>query len=180
MMTRQITFTDTILEVPYYSQYRDVKNPDSRIFSCGMTCVYMALAYFGAKLPSLDELIARGMREGGYGDSGWIHDYSVSLIQRFGFGCERKEQMSERDITQIRNAIKIGNPVIISTQLRLWDQRKFHQVLLVGVREGEGGEIAGFFYHDPAGSEKDALKNYFVPLPAFFLDWRRMAIFPKK
>lgn len=170
---------DTKLDVPYFSQYRDVHDCDNRLRACGMTCAYMILTYFGAEVPTLDELIVRGMREGGYGPSGWVHDYFVKLFQDFGFACERREQMPDEEVERLRNALQSGNPVIVSVVRRMWEETDFHMVVLTGYREDEQGRLEGFFYHNPAGMQISK-ENRYVPLPIFLLDWRGMAILPSR
>lgn len=174
------TYTDTHLRVPYFSQYKDVSDADHRLRSCGMTCAYMVLRYFDAEAPSLDEMITAGIRNGGYGPSGWIHEYFVGLFTQKGYGCIRRENMRDADVQDLRKHLEEGNPAIISVTRRLWDQRIFHMVVLTGFRVNEHGELEGFFYHDPASLHDSGIQNAFVPLATFFLDWRRMAILPSK
>lgn len=173
-------YKDTKLNVPYFSQHLHVQNADHRPKSCGMTSVYMVLKHFDAKVPSLDELIECGIRDGGYGKSGWIHNYFVNLFCDLGYPCERKENMSDQEIELFRAAVKSDSPVIISVIRRLWDRRDFHMVVLTGIRENANGELEGFFYHDPAGLRGNDGEHLYVPLTAFYSDWRRMAIFPSR
>ncbi|MHB1163502.1 MAG: C39 family peptidase [Minisyncoccota bacterium] len=174
------TAHDTKLDVPYFSQYSDIEKAEYGVRACGMTCAYMVLKYFGAEVPTLEEVVDKGMREGGYSKSGWVHEYFVRLFQDFGYVCERREHMKDETTEDIRTAIKNGNPVIVSVVRRLWDQRLFHMVVLTGVRENVAGDLEGFFYHDPASVRKDGARHLYVPLPTFFLDWRHMAILPSR
>lgn len=173
-----LSYRDTKLDVPYFSQYLDVSGIEQQHRTCGMTCVYMVLKYFGAKTEPLDELIAIGEREGGYGSSGWIHDYLVKVFQNHGFACERREGMSETDVELFRQAIKDDNPVIVSVERALFDRRDFHMLVLTGIRENKEGRLEGFFYHDPASTKR--VEHRYVQLPAFYLSWRHMAILPKR
>ena len=175
-----MTYTDTKLAVPYFSQYRDIRDADHRLRGCGMTSTYMVLKYFGADVSSLDDETEKGMAEGGFGPSGWYHDYFVKLFRSYGFPCERREHLREREVADFRESLKTGNPVIISVVRRLWDQRLFHMVVLTGYREDEKGNLLGFFYHDPASMREDGSQHLYVDLSVFFLDWRGMAIFPRK
>jgi len=171
---------DIKLDVPYFSQYKDIRDGDHRLRACGMTSTYMVLKYFGASVPSLDEMVEKGMLEGGYGSSGWKHEYSVTLFRNLGYVCERRENMRDHDVEAFQVAIKNGNPVIVSAERRLWDQRIFHMVVLTGIRENAKGDLEGFFYHDPASVREEGSQHLFVPITLFFLDWRRMAILPNR
>ncbi len=170
---------DTLLPVPFISQYQDVLTKEHRQRACGMCCVAMALQYFDTpNLPSIDTLVETGMHSpDGYGPSGWKHDYFVSLFQSFGYECARKEHMTAADVSLIQAAIHAKNPVIASCVYRLFDRRHFHMVLITGVRENPDGSIAGLFYNDPMSLRGEGM---YVPLPDFLTDWRGMAIFPKK
>jgi len=136
--------------------------------------------YFGAATPSLDELIDAGIRGGGYGPSGWFHDYLVTLFHTFGFACERREGMKESDIETLRDALKTGNPVIVSVAWKLWDRKKFHMLVLTGFRESEKGEVEGFFYHDPESLHDEGIRHSFVSINLFTGGWRGMAILPSR
>jgi uncharacterized protein YvpB len=173
-------FTDTILPIPYVSQYLDVKEKKHALTACGMTNVYMILKYFGANGDSLDDLVEKGIKDGGYGKSGWIHDYLIEVFKNHGIESYRMEKMLDKDVEKIKESIKSGNPVIVSVQQMLFDRRMFHMILIIGVRENENRELLGFLYHDPAGTKVEEFSDLFVSIPSFLEYWRRMAIFPHK
>jgi len=178
--TKETRFVDTILKVPIYSQYLDIDEKIQLLTACGMTSVFMGLKYFDTEGVSLPELVNKGVQEGGFGKSGWLHDYLVKVFNDYGYECYRKEGMRDRDVEEIRKAIKSGNPVIVSAQRMMFDRRIFHMVIITGVRETESGELDGFFYHDPAGIHLEEVTNLFVSIPVFLQYWRRMALFPIK
>ena len=176
---------DTILNVPYSSQYLSIKEKMLALTACGMTSVYMVLKYYKVKCSSLEGLVRKGVKNGGYSKSGWLHGYLIQTFTENGISSQRKEHMKDSAIKEIGDSLKTGNPVIISMQRFSFDRRIFHMVVLVGVREkkleNEKGEtkIEGFFYHDPAGLNPEEVTNLFVPVGVFLQYWRRMAIFPK-
>lgn len=175
----EVVYKDTVLNVPYYSQYLDIEDSLHKLTACGITSAYMALKYYGHKNGNLQNFVEKGKRDGGYSKSGWVHDYIVSVFTENNILCERKEKMNDGDVLVIRDHIKKGNPVIISMQRFSFDRRIFHMVLLVGIRESVEGNLEGFFYHDPAGLDKKEVSNLFVSIPVFLQYWRRMAIFPE-
>lgn len=176
---KEVIFLDTILPVPYFSQYLDVGNSTLGLTACGMTSAYMALKYYGHKNGTLKSFVEKGVQDGGYGDSGWVHDYLVQIFNENNISCKRKEKMGEGDVFEIQKHIKKGNPVIVSIQNISFDRRMFHMVLLVGIRESVEGNLEGFFYHDPAGLRREEVSNLYVSIPVFLQYWRRMAIFPE-
>lgn len=173
--SESVTYYDTKLPVPLVSQYLDIEHSEERPRACGMACVYMIFQYFGTAKESLDTLIQEGEAQGGRGTSGWIHDYLVEVLKKNGHGALREEGMAERSVERFRGALKEGSPVIVSVVRTLFDQRDFHMLVLTGVRENEAGGLEGFFYNDPASLER--VSERYVPLSAFYLSWRRMAIF---
>jgi hypothetical protein len=176
----EIMFTDTKLEVPYFSQYLEVDNKENCLKACGMTCVYMVLKYNHMEIETLDNMVLEGIDTGGFGISGWSHDYFVDLFIKLGFESERKESMRNNDVTMIQENILNGYPVIVSAERILFDKKIFHQVLLTGIRQDDKGNLEGFFYHDPASLQPELATHCYVPIKTFFLSWRKMAIFAKK
>jgi hypothetical protein len=166
--------TNKLLTVPFYSQYIDIADPHWIIRSCGITCVKMALDYFGAKTPALDDLIKEAVAMGAYGDSGWYHDGLIAVAEKYG-----KEDMDNKDgVLELFNALENGSLVIVSVVQRLLGRKKYHQVLLVGYRESEHG-LQGFYYHDPASTDREQGKGLYVNLDVFKVYWRNKAIFLK-
>ncbi len=177
-LNREVKFVDNILAVPYSSQYLDIDEKIHLLTACGMTSVYMALRYYGVSNGGLDKLVEKGVGEGGYSKSGWVHDYLVKVFEDHGVRCTRMEQMRDRDIEIIWESLKENNPVVISMQRFSFDRRIFHMVVVTGYRCNESGKLEGFFYHDPAGLNPDEVTNLFVSIPVFLQYWRKMAILP--
>lgn len=175
---KETKFMDTQLDVPYFSQYLDIQEKIHLLTACGMTSVFMALKYYGVEDGSLDKMVAKGIEDGGYSKAGWLHDYLVRVFTDHGIVCYRKEHMHDRDVAEIWDSLKNGNPVIISMQRFSFDRRIFHIVLITGYRENEKGDLEGFFYHDPAGLVPEDVSHLFVTIPVFLQYWRKMAIFP--
>ncbi len=173
-----IMFEDIKLDVPYFSQYKEVEGKENCLKACGMTCVYSVLKYHEIQIPSLNEMVIQGIQNSGLDLSGWKHDYFVDLFTSFGFLSERKESMRDTDVEIIKQNILDGYPVIISAERKLFDKRIFHMVVITGIRQSTNGNLEGFFYNDPA-SLQDEFGKCYVPLQTFLLSWRRMAIFAK-
>jgi hypothetical protein len=171
---------DKLLEIPYFSQYLDITDKKHALVGCGMTCVFMVLKYFGSQDKNLDNLVETGIKENGYCKAGWIHDYLIKVLVENGLEAYRKEKMADSDVSEIHLSIKNGNPVIVSIEERVFDRKKFHMMLITGVKENEKGELEGFYYHDPAGLSKETHSNLFVDVADFIQYWRKMAIFPSK
>lgn len=178
--TLGVTYMETKIDVPYFSQYLSVNDTEQSVRACGMTCAYMVLSYYKTAVPPLNEMVERGIREKGLSPSGWVHDYFVELFKSSGLESFREERMLDRDVQKFVEAIAKGEPVIVSAERRIFDQRSFHMVVLTGFKKNEAGELEGFFYHDPASLHPEKAQHLFVSLSVFYLSWRKMAIFISK
>lgn len=168
------------LDVPYYSQFADVKDPYWQSRACGMACLKMVLEYHGMSAPSLEEMAKKGKDEGGHTPSGWRHDYSLEVATRHGLSARREEKMDVSSSLELfRELLHEGEPIIVSVFRNFSEKNKFHQVVLTGFEEKEGA-LLGFYCHDPDAPDKEQKKHLFVPLEIFADNWRRMAIFIEK
>lgn len=183
-------------EVPYYSQFVDVKNPEWKARACSVVCLKMALDYFiPGHSPSVDDLIEEGVIIGGYAEHGWKHPFISLLAHNHGVSayCEEfrslavnvydktfsksqfEDAMLDTGIKKITTTLQAGGLVIASVPRNMQSGGTFHTVLLIGFEEKDG-EIVGFYYHDP-DAEGDPKEDQFVNLSDFKKLWRRMGIF---
>ncbi|TAL49218.1 hypothetical protein EPN83_01620 [Patescibacteria group bacterium] len=187
------------LDVPYYSQFKDVTDPEWRLKACTIANLKMALEYaLGAPAPSIDELIKEGLLIRGYGPHGWIHDAIVNLAHNHGVPAYREEFRSvavdtarsefsrskyedsllSYSLEKFRKKLSAGALVIASTPRNWAPDGNFHTTLLVGYKE-KNGALSGFYYHDP-DAPNEPKKDQFVDVETFKEYWRRLAIFFEK
>lgn len=181
------------LDVPYYSQFLDLADQYWMPRACGMACLKMVLDFYihaqsgGKKTPTLLEMCQTGEKEGGYGKSGWFHDYFLKVAREYGFNAERGEKIDGiMGLQKIHDELEAGHPVIVSVTKHILGQQKFHMVVLTGYEENDGtefperkGQLTGFYFNEPESLYKEYGKDVFVDVKAFKHDWRRMAIFIK-
>lgn len=170
------------ISVPYFSQYSDIADPYWRDRACAVACVKMVLEMRGIASPALEALVKESAELFGYEPAlGWKHDALVKIFEKYGLSAERKEfkedGLFEKGISEIVSSLLKGSPVLVSAVKNFSEEKKFHIVLLVGY-EKKDGEIAGFYYHDPAFEKAEDGANKFVPMDIFKKHWRRLAIFP--
>ncbi|MDO8492185.1 MAG: C39 family peptidase [bacterium] len=169
------------LNVPYYSQYADVNDEYWAPRACGFCCFKMVTEFFGVNTPAIVELANKAKKEGGYGESGIIHDYVVKLAENYGLTAHREEKMDEgKGVQKIADFIKKENPVTVSVTKDRNGKKLFHQVVISGLEEEEDFNLLGFYIHDSATSHKGEGSHLFVPIEDFLKEWRRMAIFIEK
>jgi hypothetical protein len=178
-MNESMLCTDTILEVSYLSQYRDISNTLNAHRACGFTCIKMTTDYYKKESERLEILVSKYIvDEQAYGPSGWKHDFFVDYLTSFGFHAYRKEKMEEQSgIAEIQSSIEKGFPVLVSVEQKLFDKKMFHIVLIIGTRTSEVGELIGFFYNDPGRLREETGAKQYVSKEDFLEYWRRMAIF---
>src|SRR3989344_7245177 len=122
-----------ILKAPYYSQHRNVKNPDWKKKACGMVCVKMVGDFVTSnKFPETGKLISEGLGINAYSIYGWSHLGLVSVLRNHGalayaqefrsldptfFGADNQKESKfskkifEAGINKIGVTIKNGLPV---------------------------------------------------------------------
>ncbi|MDO8555125.1 MAG: C39 family peptidase [bacterium] len=173
-----------LLDVPYYSQWLDVKDPDWQYRSCGVAALKMAML----ALPSfseegdmgLDDLIKEGLASGAYKlNVGWIHEGLVNMAKKYEFsGSFRKEWAADKSADGINFIIDIISqniPVIASVK----SSTGGHLVLLSGF-ENVGEKLLGFFMNDPDAKEISLGKNRFINIHDFMDLWKKRIIVIKK
>lgn len=177
-----------VLDVPFYSQYANVHDPQWKERACGILCLKMVLDFLGARTLAPDEFLKKGVLLGAYGTWGWTHDGLIAVADSFGIAMRRKEFRSKdykekekllhAGIDELVSSLVHDKPVLISAIKKWVEKKKFHMMVLVGFEMDEGG-IKGFYYHDPDAYTAGEGKDQFVPTGTFKKHWRRMAIFPR-
>ena len=91
------------LNVPYYSQRLNVKDPYWRPRSCGIAALKMAMDFlnkspktkFRRRTSKLDDLIKEGVSYGGYSkEHGWYHDGLLKIAKNHGFRKSFRKEWS--------------------------------------------------------------------------------------
>jgi len=187
------------LDIPYYSQQRDIADEFWQTRACGILCLKMVLDFYGAGAPGLDEFIKIAVTKGAYHNpNGWLHSKQVEIASDFGLTAFRKEfgrvsaknlvgaedaivYSAEDGLVYLRNFLALKRPAIVSVAKKFKDPAKFHQIVLTGFEAGDAnGKIEGFYYNDPDSQNEQEGKNLFVPLDIFQRYWRGLAIFIHK
>lgn len=152
------------LSVPYYSQYLEVKDSDWNIRSCSGSCVAMAVEFLSGKKVDILEYMQTAEKEGGYDKiNGASHDYIISFFEKAGLKSWRYKNTETKDILMdtkpLIESLENGNPVIVSVNKIILEQKKFHLILLVGFEKNEEGEITHFYYHEPEATVASVENN---------------------
>ena len=161
------------LSVPYYSQFVDIVDPFWMVRACGAASFKMVAEFQGATVPDLVTFCNEAKDRGGYDmTNGWVHDYLVTKAQELGLEASRKEGLLSVD--ELATSLQEGNPVIISVEKRVLEQKRFHMIVLVGYEDGM------FFYHEPESTDEDKGQYRSCDTDTLMSYWRGKAIFIHK
>lgn len=176
------------IQVPYFSQYRDVSDEAWQFRACAIVNLKMVLEYYKNKYPergipsnSIEDLITQGVQLNGYIGAGWVHDVIVILARNYGCSAYRQEFRSsdpafenkfvEEGIAKIWKTVAEGSPVTVSVLPDFGQNTQFHTILIVGIGED------GFYYHDPKSHTIEEGMYQHVTIDRFKQFWRKFAIF---
>lgn len=168
------------IDVPYYSQWLDVADPDWQRRSCGIVALKMAMLALHSPRRSrdeegdmgLDELIKRGIELGAYKPNiGWVHEGLVFLAKKYGFTDSfRKEWAADKSadgINFIVDNISQNIPVIASVK----SEAGGHLILLTGFEKTDGN-LKNFYYNDPGAKSISEGKNKIISKDDFLKFWK--------
>ena len=173
------------LNIPYYSQFSDVKDKYWQSRACGALCLKSILNFYEKENLNSDEFIKLAESKKAYGENGWIHQGLVNVAKGFGIDLVRKEFKSEspenqkkilkEGIEEIKKSLQENKPVLVSVVKKFSEKDKFHMVVLTGF-ESENELLTGFYYND-TDYRNDEGKDLFVDIETFKTYWRKLAIF---
>ncbi len=161
------------LSVPYYSQFVDVPDSFWMLRACGATALKMVAEYHSKVVPDIVTLCNEAKERGGYHmQNGWVHDYLVTKAQELGLNAYRKEGIES--LEEITSFLDAGNPVIVSVEKRVLEQKRFHIIVLVGYDE------ENVIYHESESTDKEKGQYRMCPKETFLNYFRGKAIFITK
>lgn len=130
----------------------------------------MVAEFHKASVPDIVTLCNEAKDRGGYDMvNGWVHDYVVMKAKELGLNAERKEGLTTTE--EITAFLDAGNPVIVSVEKRVLEQKRFHMVVVVGYEDGK------FIYHEPESTDKEKGQYRTCDIQTFTSYWRGKAIF---
>jgi len=188
------------LNVPYYSQRKDVTDPEWRSRSCLIVSAKMISEFLGAEIISADDWIKEGVYIGAWDGNYWRHDGIVKLLRNHGIFSYSQEFKTfdidikngeaksgknsdlflEKGIEKIVRSLDSGSSVMVSIYKYFTEKDRHHGIVIIGYEKDESGLLKGFYYHDPEMPEEKGGENLFVELEKFKLGWKRLAIFSDK
>lgn len=180
------------LNVPYHSQFLEVKDYEWNVRSCTGACAAMTLEYLVGKKLDILLFMKTAEQEGGYSRlNGMSHDYLISFFTKEGLKSWRYQNDATKDILDtvdpIVESLRKGNPVIVSINKFILEQKKFHTLLIIGFEEDDAGNATHFYYHEPEatiahvpGDPAVGGEGRCCDIETFKKSWRGRAVFVEK
>ncbi len=168
------------LSVPYYSQFVDIDDQFWMIRACGGACLKMVAEYHKKTVADLVTLCNEARDRGGYHmTNGWMHDYIVTKLIELGLHAYRKEGIEH--LEEILASLDAGNPVIVSVEKRVLEQKRFHLITLVGYETKTNPQSlvpsTYLYYHESESTDKDRGQYRECTQETFLEYFRGKAIF---
>lgn len=190
-----------ILEVPYYSQFKNTQKEEWKNKACGIAALKMVLDFYKPTGLSIDDLYQKGLDIDGYLENvGWYHHGLANIAKSLGFiGITRlwsipeeyiprltgrgftqedleimSKELLEEGIFTLKNELNQNHPVIVSIPRDFKQDGSGHLAVLIGYDE------EGFFVNDPDDEKQDGQKVK-LSFEEFKKVWTKRAIiiYPK-
>lgn len=167
------------LNVPFYSQVKDIKKASWKQEGCGVACLKMVLNFYTPLNLELDHLFNLGIKQQAYSKKvGWYHLGLVRMSQIFGFSGHLQSFFEDKNLKlgleTIKQKLQSNQPVIASVKKDFIPNNPGHLVILTGFNK------TGFFVNDPYDQLKNG-KNIKISFEKFTKAWSRriISIYPK-
>ncbi len=150
---KNIKTTPAIPQIPFYSQFTDIKSPQWQKVGCGVTSLAMVIDYYNSDTVSVNTLLKQGVDAGAYlKNAGWTYAGLISLGNKYGLSGKSFDlaKASEKNaFLEFKNQLKTG-PVIVSVHYKFEPKNPIpHLVVVNGIKDDV------IHYNDPAAKTGD-------------------------
>lgn len=137
-----------IVEVPFFSQFNDISDPNWKKIGCGIASLAMLIDFYKPDSISVDNLLDEGITAGAYiSDAGWSHAGLISLAKAHGLTGDShglSNLSMDEAFSELKNALTEG-PVIASVHYTFQPTNPIPHLVVVTDVDGEM-----VYYNDPA------------------------------
>ncbi|MEI6528471.1 MAG: C39 family peptidase [bacterium] len=167
--TSLITKT-SIPDVPFYSQFTDIKSPKWQKVGCGVASLAMVIDYYDLNTVSVNTLLNQGVALGAYlKSSGWTYKGLISLGNKYGLDGDSYDLAAKSDkvaFEQFKKYLKDG-PVIASVHYKFDPKSTIpHLVVINGIDKDN------IYYNDPANKAGGKV----ISIADFLKAWKKRFI----
>ena len=158
---QEVSVAQTIPDVPFYSQFKDIQSPKWQKVGCGVTSLAMVINYYKPETVSVNALLKRGVAAGAYApNAGWIYAGLISLSHKYGLDgtyYDLSKLDTETAFGRLQDILKEG-PVILAVHYKFDPKSTIpHLVVINGIKDGV------VYYNDPAakvGEKQISVENF--------------------
>ena len=139
----------TVLNVPFYSQFKDIESLVWQKQSCGIASLAMVIGfYLPEDTTSVNTLLGQGIALGAYSQkAGWTYKGLIQVAQKHGLtgaSYDLSDKTNTVALTQFKTYLKDG-PVIVSVHYKFNPASNIPHLVVV---DGIDGDTV--YYNDPA------------------------------
>lgn len=148
-------------DVPFYSQFQDIKNPRWQKEGCGIASLAMVINFYKPNTVSVAKLLDQAISSGAYlKNIGWKHKELSAVAKTYGL-AEKSYDLGKLSnstaFAQFLDFLKSG-PVVVSVHNKFDPKATLGHIVVV-----TGFENDFIYYKDPAGNSKEekiSVKNF--------------------
>ena len=138
----------TIRAVPFFSQFKDISDPQWKKVGCGIASLAMLVDFYKPGSATVDELLEKGIAADAYlNNAGWIHAGLINIAKDFDLGGKTHDLSGWTQAEALENFKDhlTNGPLIASVHYTFEPTNPIPH--LVVITEAKNGSI---FYNDPA------------------------------
>ncbi len=159
-----------IPEVPFYSQFKDIKYTKWQKVGCGVASLAMIIDYYKPEAISVNKILEQGIASNSYLNSaGWIHSGLIAISKKYGLDGKSYDLTSNTEkvaYTKLKEQLK-GGPVMVSVHYKFDPKNPIPHLVVIDAINGDK-----VYYSDPA-SDKG---NKVLTLAKFRASWNKKFI----
>jgi len=139
--------TETVPNVPFYSQFEDITSPSWKKVGCGIASLAMIIDYYMPAI-DVDTLLKEGIARGAYlQNAGWTYSGLISVAKNHGLNGTTYDfgnLDSKIAFIKLSSSLEDG-PVVVSIHYKFEPTNPIpHLVVINGIKDGF------LYYNDPA------------------------------
>lgn len=142
------THIPVIPQVPFYSQFQDIKPLAWQKVGCGIASLAMIIEYYKPDTVSVNKLLTEAIASGAYNtNNGWIHKDLISLSKKYGLDGNSYDlsKLNNKEAFAKFKTILNDGPIITSIHYKFDPTSTVpHLIVIDGIDE----DIV--YYNDPA------------------------------
>lgn len=156
-----IVASTTIPQVPFYSQFKDIKSPKWQQAGCGITDLAMLINYYKPHTVVVDALLKEAVADGAFDpNAGWIYAGLIRVAQKYGLDGKYYDLSALDRATAFKRftAILKEGPVILSVHYQFKPASTLKHLIVIN-----GMDAEYVYYNDPAafvGQKKVTIANF--------------------